>query len=204
MSKNLDEEGIYSWHTFAKNISNDIDIEYTSFTNCTNRKDFNIMRKNIAKCSENHFRELLSKNIEKLNESNKLFLYKTLKESGTTPEFYLSHPNKQYRKNITKFRISDHKLLIETGRYYKIPREDRLCSVCKKIDDEIHFFIHCNINVEPRKILLNSFIDINIDNVKDIEILKVLLNPSTPEQIRAVAIFIQQSLELRKGDPSQS
>ena len=40
-----------------------------------------------------------------------------------------------------KLRKSSHKLLIETGRYDNIPRNERVCNVCncKTIHDEINF-----------------------------------------------------------------
>ena len=47
------------------------------------------------------------------------------------------------RKALVKLRISSHKLLIETGRYENIPRNERVCNVCncKTIEDEIHFLL---------------------------------------------------------------
>ena len=59
----------------------------------------------------------------------------------------ICYPNKEKRKLITKFRISDHDLLIETGRYKNIPREQRCCTVCNILDDESHFFF--NHRVQP-------------------------------------------------------
>ena len=49
------------------------------------------------------------------------------------------------RKALVKLRISSHKLRIETGRYDKIPREERLCNLCNsnKIEDETHFLLDC-------------------------------------------------------------
>jgi hypothetical protein len=41
-------------------------------------------------------------------------------------ESYLSISNFEYRKLITKLRISEHNLLIEMGRHLNIPREQRL------------------------------------------------------------------------------
>jgi hypothetical protein len=37
----------------------------------------------------------------------------------------LSHPDRNVRLILTKFRLSDHKLLIEIGRYLKIPRDQK-------------------------------------------------------------------------------
>ena len=35
------------------------------------------------------------------------------------------------RKELVKLRIGNYKLLIETGRYEQIPRDNRLCPTCK-------------------------------------------------------------------------
>ena len=33
---------------------------------------------------------------------------------------------------------------METGRYQDIPREDRICKLCKEgVEDEIHFIFNC-------------------------------------------------------------
>ena len=61
-------------------------------------------------------------------------------------ETYLDMINdKSTRKHICSFRISVHRLHIERGRYTR-PRtsvEERLCSVCKEIEDEFHFMFEC-------------------------------------------------------------
>ena len=49
------------------------------------------------------------------------------------------------RKSLVKLRISSRNLQIETGRYDKIARDERLCSLCNrnKIEDETHFLLDC-------------------------------------------------------------
>ena len=43
-----------------------------------------------------------------------------------------------------KLNINNHKLNIETGRYNKISRCDRIFPVCSlDIEDEIHFLFDC-------------------------------------------------------------
>ena len=46
---------------------------------------------------------------------------------------------------MTKLRVSDHNLMIEKGRRIRppIPREQRLCSLCKTPEDETHFLLIC-------------------------------------------------------------
>jgi len=80
--------------------------------------------------------------------------YSTLKETENiitlkneyTPSCYLELTSKlSERKELVKFRIGNHKLMIETGRYSQIPRVNRLCPPCgsNQIDDEIPLLFHC-------------------------------------------------------------
>ena len=45
-----------------------------------------------------------------------------------------------------KMRISCHLLPIDSGRYNKIPRVERLCHLCNRseIGDEFHYLLKCN------------------------------------------------------------
>ena len=86
----------------------------------------------------------------------------------------------------------------ETGRYKKIPSAQRLCPNCdNKLEDEYHFFLHCHLNMNLRT-ELKSKLNIQSENLTDLNILKTILNPSTPSCIKAVDSFIKQSLELRR------
>jgi hypothetical protein len=73
----------------------------------------------------------------------KLSIYSKLKNVYKY-EAYLNYI--QCSKYITKFRLSDHYLPIERGRYHrpKLPRDLRICPFCKScICDEIHAFFEC-------------------------------------------------------------
>ena len=95
--------------------------------------------------------------------------------------------------------ISEHNLLIEKGRHLNIPREQRLCSHCKYIDDEKHFLLHCTINSELRSSFLNILNNENqiFNNLSESEKLSYILNPSTPSQVNNLGSFLKKSLELR-------
>jgi hypothetical protein len=41
---------------------------------------------------------------------------------------------------FTKFRLSEHKFLIEIGRNIKIPKDQRLCTICNFLEDEFNLF----------------------------------------------------------------
>ena len=54
--------------------------------------------------------------------------------------------NRTHRIWYTKIRISNHRFAVETGRFSKIPRDERLCLFCKKqtnsaIEDEKHVLL---------------------------------------------------------------
>ena len=66
-----------------------------------------------------------------------------------------------------KIRISNHKLMIETGRYNQTSRNDRFCPICNSgiIEDEFHFLFHCPKYSIPREKFYNqiqhNFVDFN-------------------------------------------
>ena len=48
------------------------------------------------------------------------------------------------RITFTRFRLSSHRLKVETGRWSRIPRENRLCGCgAGAIQDEIHVLLNC-------------------------------------------------------------
>ena len=85
------------------------------------------------------------------------------------------------------------------GRYKNVPRDQRLCKLCNKIDDEYHFFLYCKLNSILRDCLFLKINNINPDftNYQPLLKLKQLLNPKS-ELLTEIGDFIKQSLELRK------
>ena len=202
LTKILDNEGIYTWFTYAKNVVKESNNDLNKITGCKNLKEVKRLKNEIKSNVIKYYKSLNAKKLEKLNYDNKNFLYKHI-NTCSNDKYYLAHPNKITRQKISKFRVSDHDLLIETGRYKKIPREERVCSVCKMLDDEVHFFFHCKINEKFRVSLYkyyNEKYSIDPTTKGDLENLVLILNPSTPDDIKTVVSFINQSLELRTGD----
>ena len=47
---------------------------------------------------------------------------------------------------MSKFRLSNHGLMIEVGRHKGTPKEERFCPFCPlKIENELHFLFECPI-----------------------------------------------------------
>ena len=100
---------------------------------------------------------------------------------------------------MTKFRVSDHNLEIEVGRYKNTPRNERHCLICKQLEDEYHFFLYCNRNNLLRNQLFDKILTFhpNFMSEQPLDKLIYILDPKF-ELLPAVGNFIKQSLELRK------
>ena len=117
-----------------------------------------------------------------LEDSKKLEFYNTFK-TEYTPSYYLDLTKKiTNRKSLVKLRIGNHKLIIESGRYDQIPRENRLCPSCRssEIEDETHFLFKCPKCSIQRDEFYNKaqFYVHNIKQLPPIEAIKELMNSS--------------------------
>ena len=87
--------------------------------------------------------------LSELDNNSKCILYRAFKtEIGF--EKYLVNLNKYNRKLIIKFRMCNHKLPVERGRYSNIERHKRYCDICneEKLGDEFHLLLECkNTNI---------------------------------------------------------
>ena len=98
-----------------------------------------------------------------------------------------------------KLRISKHKLNIETGRYDKISRCDRICPVCGlSIEDEIHFLFVQNIH-QLETTFFNK-IENRIPDYKHIPILTLIIQlmNSTDYYLNKLLVrYVSSCLEMR-------
>ncbi len=202
LTKSLDACNIYTWFTYAKDILMETGIDIEKLKTCHNIKQLKNIKKYIKCEINNHYQNLFDNKLNSIDDKSKLNFYKEL-----NPNFclkpYLTTSNFEYRKLITKLRISDHSLLIEKGRHFKIPREERLCLKCKIIDDEKHFLLDCSSNSNFRTSFFNDLTieNENFLNLPNSEKIIYILNTSTPTQVNKLGSFIKKSLGLRTGDP---
>ena len=98
---------------------------------------------------------------------------------------HLNKPEDRHRKIITRWRLSNHKLRIETGRYQVpfVQREDRKCYRCDIIENETHAIYDC-----PSF----AFIRCNFTNLLEkYPTVELLLNPE-PSDIYEVASLLSE------------
>ncbi len=134
-------------------------------------------------------------------DSSKLRTYSLIKtEIGL--ENYLSSNlkiNTQDRIALTKFRLSNHILMIEKGRHLKLDRNCRFCPFCSnEIEDEIHFMITCKNYINYRNVLFNHMGNIHSSflHIDNKEKFKMLLSDNAI--IKHTAQYISESLKTRE------
>ena len=129
------------------------------------------------------------------DESSKLKTYSTLKDNIGLEDYLTNICNIKYRSAMTKLRLSNHVLLVETGRHLKIDRNLRFCPFCpSRIEDEIHFLIKCPTYKEIRDNLLPKNI-LNNTQISDNDKFKYILSGN---ELNTTAKFIYEAFEERK------
>ena len=64
--------------------------------------------------------------------------------------------NTSKRVEMTQFRLSNHNLMIESGRHKNIPRESRICPFgCNSVENEMHFLLFCPTYTTPRSKMID-------------------------------------------------
>ena len=134
-------------------------------------------------------------------DSSKLRTYGLLKtEIGF--ENYLSEITSiQDRTALTKFRLSNHTLMIEKMRQLKPKPEvhERLCPFCPEhVEDEQHFLINCRTFNIHRAALLNhtNNIIVGFEYLNDKQ--KLIKLASDPKILKETAKYLRKTLELRE------
>ena len=81
-------------------------------------------------------------------ERGKLETYLALNRQYTVADYLSTVSDKNLRKILTMYRLSDHSLAVEKGRHRQtwLPREERLCCHCDEeaVETELHFLTQCN------------------------------------------------------------
>ena len=77
-------------------------------------------------------------------ESSKLRTYALFKNEVGFEQYLIDMKNVQDRSLVTKFRLSNHRLMIEVGRHDDTAEEERFCPFCPQaVEHESHFMFTC-------------------------------------------------------------
>ena len=80
-----------------------------------------------------------------LQHSQKLEFYRSFKTYHTSSSYLDLTRGTAGRRALLKLRISNHKLMIEIGRYNQTTKDNRHCPFCgcNVMEDEVHFLFQC-------------------------------------------------------------
>ncbi len=84
---------------------------------------------------------------ETTEKQSKLECYLALNRDYTTAKYLSTVEDCKLRRQMTRYRLSNHTLTIETGRYRQhwLPKESRICPYCThgEVETEQHFLTSC-------------------------------------------------------------
>ena len=126
--------------------------------------------------------------------TSRLTFYNFITTEYRLEPYLLVIKNINHRKALSRLRTSTHNLEIERGRYINLPRNERKCTTCDKVEDELHFLNDC----KKLESLRNQFlIKIkNKDNVSDNKSTKIGDYFVRDDMATLVARFVYESVNL--------
>ena len=138
-----------------------------------------------------------------LEHSKKLEFYKVFKNEYSSSSYLTHLRNFPDRRNLVKFKISNHKLRIEAGRYQKDqhPRELILCRLCQsnQVGNETHFLFQYSSYSLQRQTFWKDISEMipDIQRKSTSDIVKLLLNSKDYNVNKLVMMFICSCIIIR-------
>ena len=96
---------------------------------------------------------------ENIVNSSKAASYNKFKSDIKIDTYLVQNLHPNIRIALSRFRLSNHALMIEKGRHVrpKVERDKRFCNFCKiEIEDETHFLLLCPLYSPKRTVLQNA------------------------------------------------
>ena len=141
-----------SWSSYIEELSQKININLEYL-----RQQKTLLKVNKTIIKTNLKNEYIKFYNNKIMTYEKLLYYRYIEGPYQIANYLKVIKNSNFRQALTKLRIGAHRLEIETGRYTKTERHQRICKLCKtEIEDEVHFLISCKINDTKRTKLFNK------------------------------------------------
>ena len=162
---------------------------------CTNDDIFNYYR-NLM---NGNYSNDIEQRERRVNESDMTMTRYYVDKGFSQPScLYDTFINDEYRYIISRWRLSNHDLRIETDRYLtssdgkkiKKPRNERTCDLCRTVEDEEHVIFNCPKYNEIR----GKFSDLLDKNYE----IKKFLNPCENEIIQT-GTYLHEIETIRKS-----
>ena len=150
-------------------------------TLCAGLNPINIIKRRISDIFKQTWQQ-------KINNSPKSTFYRLIKTEFKF-EKYLDELPFNKRIILTQFRLSNHKLPIETGRWSNINKENRLCVLCtsQTLGDEYHYIFECETFIEERRSFIKKYYRKNPNVIK----INQLFNSTNKNTLTKLYTFIK-------------
>ena len=152
LSKCNNDHASFKWLDFIKDILNECGLSYV--WNDEGLHNFNIkwLKEVVKQILNDQFKQTLFSNMRNSSKASNYMLFK----ENCDFEDYLDILSDKERITLCKFRTTNHRLIIETGRWHNIDRDDRICTLCNAglIGDEFHYLLECTYFNDDRKTFL--------------------------------------------------
>ena len=108
----------------------------------------------VKQILNDQFKQTLFSNMRNSSKASNYMLFK----ENCDFEDYLDILSDKERITLCKFRTTNQRLIIETGRWHNIDRDDRICTLCNAglIGDEFHYLLECTYFNDDRKNFLGE------------------------------------------------
>ena len=192
-----------TWFNSMKQIFDIFDIRWMG------TRPNNWTKKQLIKKMRTSYENYWKNNIGDVADLNgKLSTYRKIKSSFRKEKYLDAIRDTKNRKAMSAFRISAHRLEIESYRYQKnIPRNERFCSLCTPdnkihIGDEFHAMMVCEQFKRSRDKLFEMFYnECKHWRGMDLEAKFVYVMSYEGPMLNDVAIFIREVLSVSRNIP---
>lgn len=148
------KEGKMSWARAVNYIIDSLGLPKQIIFEHINESEYKKRKtsKNIQSLLEDRYNNFWKHVMDK--QTGKLDSFKHIKKHFEYARYLDSVKTRKYQTALTRLRISNHRLNIETGRYKRpvVAREERICDLCHLgVEDEYHFMFQCPTLADVRK-----------------------------------------------------
>lgn len=156
---------------------------------------------NAAVIKKNIYRTLLDQNNQiwqaTVDSSSKGHNYKIFKSEIGLEKYLIELPKTVYLP-LVKFRTTNHKLFIETGRWRNVPISDRKCKKCNNnsLGDEFHYLFECSFFKSDRELLLRKYFYNRPNTIK----YRLLMNSNNKIILKNLSLFVQKIMKHFEND----
>ncbi|MCG8046148.1 MAG: reverse transcriptase domain-containing protein [Candidatus Thiodiazotropha endolucinida] len=198
LSTELGNKGIDSWVYFIKSVLSFLNIDADI------NSDYKHLYRKVQKTLISKFTLFWTDKIKTYTgrdqqQGNKLRTYCCFKQNFSQ-EKYLGFGSRKQRAVLCKFRISNHRLEIEQGRYKNVKADQRICKLCKNaVEDEIHFLLQCPTLENIRTATLSMVYKLypNVEWLNDKDKLIWLMSTEDSDMIHLVQTLLSTLSEKR-------